>query len=73
MTQSGDWTEIGMERDIHKEYRWLPCPVCKNRTHTKVYADTVLVKYPLFCGKCKTETIVDVALLKMIVSDDNGK
>lgn len=28
-----------MERDVHKEYRWLPCPVCKNRTHTKVYAD----------------------------------
>lgn len=62
-----------MEENIQKEYRWPPCPVCKNRTHTKVYEDTVLVKYPLFCSKCKSETIIDVALLRLTVHDGSGK
>ncbi|MBQ9646738.1 MAG: conjugal transfer protein [Oscillospiraceae bacterium] len=62
-----------MGETIQKEFRWLPCPVCKNRTHTKVYEDTVLVKYPLFCTKCKTETVVDVAMFKLTVRDRDGK
>lgn len=62
-----------MEKGLQKEYRWLPCPVCKNRTHTKVYEDTVLVKYPLFCTKCKTETVVDVAMFKLTARDRDGK
>ena len=34
----------------------------------KVYADTVLVKFPLFCPKCKKEIIIDVVQLKMVIS-----
>lgn len=47
---------------------WVPCPICDNKTRTKVYADTVLIKFPLFCPKCRKETCIDVVKLKMVVS-----
>ena len=49
---------------------WVSCPVCENRTRTKVYADTVLIKFPLYCPKCKKETRIDVVKLKMVLSDE---
>lgn len=30
------------------------------KTRTKVYDDTVLVKFPLYCPKCKKEIKIDV-------------
>lgn len=52
-----------------KESEWIPCPLCGRKTHTKVYQDTVLVKFPLYCPKCKKETLIDVVKLKMVVSN----
>jgi len=52
--------------------RWVPCPICGNRSRTKVYADTVLVNFPLYCPKCKKESgdfywkITDPTLIDMI-------
>ena len=54
------------EADSH----WICCPVCGNKTRTKVYADTVLVNFPLYCSNCKREFRVTVAQLKMILSDE---
>lgn len=51
-----------------KESLWIRCPICGDKTRTKVYADTVLVKFPLFCPKCKKEIIIDVVQLKMVIS-----
>lgn len=42
------------------------CPVCGKETETKVYDDTVLLKYPLYCPNCKKETLIDIAYLKML-------
>ncbi|MGE9972530.1 cysteine-rich KTR domain-containing protein [Candidatus Pseudoscillospira sp. SGI.172] len=36
------------------------CPICKNKTRTKIRLGTVLENFPLFCPKCKRETIVNV-------------
>ena len=47
---------------------WVHCPVCGAKTRTKVYANTVLIKFPLFCPKCKNETLIDVVKLKMVTS-----
>lgn len=47
---------------------WVRCPICDGKTRTKVYADTVLVKFPLFCPKCKKEIKIDVVKLKMVIS-----
>ena len=34
-----------------------------------MYFDTVLVRFPLYCPKCKKEIRVTVAQLKMVLSD----
>lgn len=39
---------------------WIMCPICKSKTRTQVRYDTVLEKFPLFCPKCKRESIVTV-------------
>ncbi len=36
------------------------CPVCGNRTRIKVRHDTVLENFPLFCPKCKQETVISI-------------
>lgn len=51
---------------------WIPCPVCKEKTDVKIYEDTVLLKFPLFCPKCNQETIVNVIQLKMTVELGNS-
>ncbi len=53
-----------------KSSHWVCCPVCGSRTRTKVYSDTVLVRFPLYCPKCKKEIRVTVAQLKMVLSDE---
>lgn len=48
--------------------RWVHCPICSGKTRTKVYEDTVMYNFPLFCPKCKREIRVDVLQLKMTES-----
>lgn len=31
---------------------WVYCPICKNKTRTKIRKDTELINFPLFCPKC---------------------
>ncbi len=52
------------------ESRWIPCPICHNKTRVKAYNDTVLVNFPLFCHKCKRETRINVVQFKMVRSDE---
>ncbi|MDU6975433.1 MAG: cysteine-rich KTR domain-containing protein [Clostridiales bacterium] len=49
------------------KYNWLLCPVCNNKTKTKIGKDTVLENFPLFCPKCKRETLVNVKELNILV------
>ena len=51
------------------KFRFLPCPICNTQTETKVLPETVLVRYPLFCAKCRQEILVDVVKMKMVLSD----
>ena len=52
----------------HKTSKWIFCPVCGNKTRTKVYENTVVTNFPLYCPKCKHETSIDILQLKMTVS-----
>lgn len=49
---------------------WIHCPICGGKTRTKVYKDTVLVKFPLYCPKCKKEIRIDVVKLKMVFNQE---
>lgn len=48
--------------------QWVYCPICGSKTRTKVCEDTVVLNFPLYCPKCKTEVRVDITELKMTVS-----
>ena len=48
--------------------RWIRCPICNGKTRTKVYSDTVLIRFPVYCPKCKREILIDVVQLKMVLS-----
>lgn len=51
-----------------KSSRWIRCLICSGKTRTKVYEDTILVKFPIYCPKCKEEIRVDVVQFKMVLS-----
>ena len=46
---------------------WLLCPICKNKTRLKMREDTELNNFPLFCPKCKQETLINVSQLNISV------
>ncbi|MXP76764.1 conjugal transfer protein [Lachnospiraceae bacterium WCA-9-b2] len=50
-----------------KQEKWLLCPVCGSKTRLKLREDTVLEKFPLFCPKCKLETLINVRKMNMTV------
>lgn len=56
--------------DSKMESRWIHCPICGGKTRTKVYEDTVHVKFPLYCPKCKREILIDMVKLKMVPSKE---
>ena len=49
------------------ESGWIHCPFCKCRTRTKIRADTSLKNFPIFCPKCKQETLIDAKELHITV------
>ena len=54
----------------NQETLWIHCPICAAKTRTKVFSHTVLVNFPLYCPKCKKEMLINVAQLKMTVSEE---
>ena len=46
---------------------WVYCPLCGNKTHNRIREDTVLKNFPLFCPKCKHETLVNVKQLNLTI------
>ncbi len=50
-----------------EKYQWILCPICKHKTRLKVRYDTELVNFPLFCPKCKRETLISVQQLNMSI------
>lgn len=39
---------------------WIRCPVCGNKTRLQIREDTELKNFPLYCPKCKQESLVEV-------------
>jgi hypothetical protein len=46
---------------------WIACPICRNKTRVKIREDTELKNFPLFCPKCKQESLVNVKQLNMSI------
>ena len=51
-----------MERD-----KWIRCPICGRKTRDRIREDTILKNYPLYCPKCKQESLIDAENLQVTV------
>lgn len=49
------------------EEQWVICPVCKSKTRVKLRQDTVLLNFPLFCPKCKQESVINAENMKISI------
>lgn len=47
--------------------KWIFCPICKSKTRTKVCAVTILINFPLYCPKCKQESLVNIKKYKIAI------
>lgn len=52
--------------------QWVMCPICRNKTRTKIRLDTELINFPLFCPKCKNETLINVkqSIITLVIEPD---
>ncbi len=51
----------------HEKTKWVFCPICSSKTRNRIREDTVLKNYPLYCPKCRQETLIEVQNLQIIV------
>lgn len=48
----------------NKEH-WILCSACGSKTRARLLPDTVLRSFPLFCPKCRRESIINVQNYKV--------
>ena len=46
---------------------WVRCPICGNKTRTMIRKVTELINFPLYCPKCKHESLISVKNLQVTV------
>ena len=46
---------------------WIRCPVCGNKTRTMIRENSELKNFPLYCPKCKQETLINAKELHIAV------
>ena len=49
---------------------WILCPFCGSKTRLKIRNDTILDNFPLYCPKCKHETLIAVRKLNLSIIQD---
>ena len=54
------------EKKMEKS-EWVRCPICGNKTRLQLRADTELKNFPLYCPKCKRETLIKAQNLQITV------
>lgn len=46
---------------------WLQCPICHKQTKTRICSSSVLLHFPLYCGRCRKEILVSVVENKLVI------
>ncbi|NBJ83913.1 conjugal transfer protein [bacterium 1XD42-94] len=46
---------------------WIICPICQSKTRLKIRSDTGLKNFPLYCPKCRQETLINVQQMNISV------
>ena len=42
------------------EKRWVLCPAFGSKTRIQVFRETEIKNFPLFCPKCRRESMIDI-------------
>ncbi len=53
--------------DEYMRIEWIRCPVCGNKSRDKIREDTILKNFPLYCPKCRQETLIEAKNLHITV------
>ncbi len=65
--RKADINQMTNNRNKKNSPEWLLCPVCHSKTRIKIRPDTEFKKFPLFCPKCRRETLINVEKLNISV------
>ena len=52
---------------MEQKLKWIICPVCGNKTRLKMRNDTIMKNFPLYCPKCKRESLIEVKNMQVKV------
>lgn len=44
---------------MSQKEKWVLCPLCGGKTRLRILQKTVLQNFPLFCPKCRRETVIN--------------
>lgn len=55
---------------MSKKEKWILCPVCGSKTRLQLRNDTELKNFPLYCPKCKQESLIEAKDLRVTVVND---
>ena len=55
------------EERLVKKHEWVLCPLCHNKTRLKIREDTTLTNFPLFCPKCKQESLIEATKFQITI------
>lgn len=53
-----------------EQRQWVYCPCCGAKTRLQLLKQTELRSFPLFCPKCKRETMINARLFRVSVADN---
>ena len=57
-----------------KATEWIHCPVCGNKTRLQILVDTEMKNFPLYCPKCRQESLIEAKNLQVtIIKESNTK
>ncbi|MCI6228120.1 MAG: cysteine-rich KTR domain-containing protein [Clostridiales bacterium] len=51
-----------------EERKWVFCPCCGVKTRLQLVRQTELRSFPLFCPKCRKETMIDARHFRVSVA-----
>ena len=46
---------------------WIMCHICGNKTRNRIKPKTILINFPLYCPKCKKESLISAKNLQVTV------
>ena len=56
-----------------EEKQWVLCPVCGAKTRLQLLPETELKAFPLFCPKCRRESVISIKHFIMETKQPDAK